>query len=1829
MSDSADAGLQVADSTPIDPSVSGSVLDLNVPASFFENPDLVYPVIVDPAVSLDPTFDTYVSSAATSTDFQSSTELLVGTPDSGASKYRSFLTFDSSQWNHQDIISASMKLYETWAWSCTAKQFTVYPAATASGATRWGSQPTTYLTDYQSTVAAAGYNSSCAAKYVTANVTTPVTYLAPTIANRAGFAIRASETDSTGWKRFSSSNASTNKPVLTVTYNHYPNTATQPVVDGLAANGAVNLVGSTKPLLSSSAVDPDGSNVTLTFGVYASASSSYPASVLCQVTVASGAVGSCYPAAALVANQSYVVKVVASDSRVDSLNPSPETVFTISNDLPATPQILCPGYSTNYVSATVPASDVVCTVTTPASATNPVKQVTITLDDSAPVIFAANTDGSSSNQVILKAGSYQHNLNVVATSVTGIQSAPATFVTTFGVKGVITPQSPTTVRDNITISTFALPYSYYQPSTANVQYRVFGSTGSWSQIESGLPLTSRGGVFGLYDHTFNLAAAAGIVSMVPTTLQLRVCYDYQPSNFQMCTDDSSMTATVLPVFSFGGPQAAAGPGHVSLHTGDFGLNETDFTQSLGGDSVSVGRSFSNKNTGDSIFGPGWASSIGGDSTSVSGFNLEPVDALNSLVYVTNPTGDLLTFKKTSSGTFDPFDYSAKASNLILQKTGNNFVVSEPDGSQTTFGQQAGAWVVTAARSGTNGKQVVTSYNTDGTINHIGYQAATTTCNNPSTDVQGVYFNYTTINQQTRLASVSYTGCNTATHAWVIKTVAQYSYNSQGRLVQEVDPKNSQATSYEYDSNNRITKTVTNGFVPYLFKYDTVGRLVQVQREQYFLFLPANTVNATFVYDTARTSSSTAYPNLSATVTSHWGQTTAPTYAAAVFDNQTPIGFSNNTLETIPVTDTRWRLAKFYFTNSTGTTTNTATYGKTHWLYTANMIPVNVQAEKQISYASYDSQGIENVLNRFNLEGNDNFDETQHATIQKYATSINNIDVPDGVYLTDVWSPIHTATLTDGSTAQVRNHVVTTYDEGAPTAKVYGLPTTQSVYSAQGNTQTLLTKTVTNYNPIDAASSTGPTSGWILGQATKVTQFDPAGNLVSQAQTLYNNLGQVTKTVQPGSNGNDGRTELTTYYTSTNQTTHPGCGNHPEWETLVCFTEYPVTPLIPNTYVQSYDWQLNPLVEIEKTATTITRTTTNTYLDDGRLNTQTVQATGLQTFVTTNTYDPTTLQQTGTSQTVDGVTNSQTTSTYDAFGRQTSYTNTLGDTETTTYVPEGQLAAGSVASTTNPAGTTTYTYGGNDPRPVATGMTFQNNGQTPFTYTYQATYDELGKQVDQTGPIGMYQKFGYNDANQITAMTYGQTIAGTSNDWYTWTRNYDIYGRVLKETEPDPATTATTTKQNNYTYDQSGRLTSTTTNSAAGCNLNSYTYDTAGNRLSKTTGVCGAGTTTNHTYNSFSQLTSTGYQYDALGRNTLIPSADTPNGGNAITLAYNTNDQVTQISQAGATTNFSYEAEGRRLTETSGTQITTRHYTDGSDNPTWSTQATTAAPNTVTKTEIYTPSLGTGLNITTTIQAGVATGSMQLHDLRGNTVSTIDLTTNTATGWCSYDEFGNQEGSNPANTANINYTTYGQAERATNATALILMGARVYNPETNQFTSPDPVKGGNENSYTYPNDPVNFQDFAGLMSWWMSLALSVALDLAIDAAVGMTAMAGGVGILILAVKGAIVSFIVSIVEMVVDHDFSVRAWARLSQNFMLALVLPPYISKMFKGLKLDKVLKGFFRWIQGVITSVLDSVCGMVVEQTVAFVQTGPDNSKSLNNKQSSLPIKKELISSRP
>ena len=275
------------------------------------------------------------------------------------------------------------------------------------------------------------------------------------------------------------------------------------------------------------------------------------------------------------------------------------------------------------------------------------------------------------------------------------------------------------------------------------------------------------------------------------------------------------------------------------------------------------------------------------------------------------------------------------------------------------------------------------------------------------------------------------------------------------------------------------------------------------------------------------------------------------------------------------------------------------------------------------------------------------------------------------------------------------------------------------------------------------------------------------------------------------------------------------------------------------------------------------------------------------------------------------------------------------------------------------------------------------------------------------------------------------------------------------------------------------------------------------------------------------------------------TVDAPANNAGISLSYSLVDQVTGITQNGSTSSFTYDALGRRVNETVGTLTTVRHYSDSSDNPEWTTQQSGANLT----TEIYTGSLGAGLAVTTTFKGTVRTSSMQLTDIRGHTVTTLDLDSNSVGGWSVYDSFGNPQTSQ-TNTNLINYSSYGQQERATNTTGLILMGARVYNPETNQFTSKDPMKGGNENSYTYPNDPINAFDFLGLNGWF---DLGV---LVVGALVTSAICAGtfGVGCLVGAIAvGAVGGFMKAGVKISEEKIPRSKIWSTLGEGILTGAI----------------------------------------------------------------------------
>jgi RHS repeat-associated protein len=309
-------------------------------------------------------------------------------------------------------------------------------------------------------------------------------------------------------------------------------------------------------------------------------------------------------------------------------------------------------------------------------------------------------------------------------------------------------------------------------------------------------------------------------------------------------------------------------------------------------------------------------------------------------------------------------------------------------------------------------------------------------------------------------------------------------------------------------------------------------------------------------------------------------------------------------------------------------------------------------------------------------------------------------------------------------------------------------------------------------------------------------------------------------------------------------------------------------------------------------------------------------------------------------------------------------------------------------------------------------------------------------------------------------------------------------------------------------DRSGNLTGGVFQ-ATTCQTRAYAFDPNGNRTGQTTrtnptaGACptSGGSTLTRAYDGFDRPTTGGngqgaYVYDPLGRQTTIPASDAPNPtGGIITLGYYDSDAAATITQGSTTQSFTLDGAGRRATQTTKTNGTLtatleRHYTDTSDNPTWSLDTRTGQAAVHTR---YLETLGGDLGITIT---NGAQAELALATPRGDTATTITIpTTGDATGintWTSYTEYGQPKqptDTTPGGTTGIGYNWLGTKQRATLEIGLTLMGARLYNQTTALFTSIDPVHQGGDTTYAYPNDPINKTDLEG--KFWTKVWKKVA------------------------------------------------------------------------------------------------------------------------------------------
>ena len=293
---------------------------------------------------------------------------------------------------------------------------------------------------------------------------------------------------------------------------------------------------------------------------------------------------------------------------------------------------------------------------------------------------------------------------------------------------------------------------------------------------------------------------------------------------------------------------------------------------------------------------------------------------------------------------------------------------------------------------------------------------------------------------------------------------------------------------------------------------------------------------------------------------------------------------------------------------------------------------------------------------------------------------------------------------------------------------------------------------------------------------------------------------------------------------------------------------------------------------------------------------------------------------------------------DAMGQKTSYTydernnliqttDALNQTTDITYD-----YAGNIKKVTDENGADiTFTYDRNQNLLSET----DENGHTK-SYLYDV-YGRIAKEKDAKGNETAYT---YDETGNLT----GETDALSNQTFYT----YDPYGNVVRKTDALSGETSYTYGKEgellqvtdadknsiSYTYDKNGNLVKET--DALG-NIRTYTYDGAGNRVKE----CDAlGNETEYIYDSVNRLTETvqpdgtsiklaydnedhvtglwdgkggktAYQYDALGR--IIKTTD-PEGG-SISTAYDALSRVVAEKKDDSLYQYAYDGAGNRISET--------------------------------------------------------------------------------------------------------------------------------------------------------------------------------------------------------------------------------------------------------------------------------------------------------------------------
>jgi len=634
------------------------------------------------------------------------------------------------------------------------------------------------------------------------------------------------------------------------------------------------------------------------------------------------------------------------------------------------------------------------------------------------------------------------------------------------------------------------------------------------------------------------------------------------------------SATVDP--NIGGTRdatTAVGPGTVNLLTGNVTVNRTDVSIPGFGSALEFSRTHSSRDAGSAsdtgVLGRGWKPGItveaaGGAQwqkvTEVVASVEEKEEGFDDYVLLADLEGYEYAFEFSGGNYISP--PGAQGWKLIRQDA-SHFALTDPGGNRTIFDNSSSgnAYLPTSVSqvgSGANSTRMV--YQPIGGKRRLSMiiapSAPGVTCTEggptaPPTALgcRTLVFSYQPAttwgapsNLGDRLSAIAYHGPASASTmgSW---EVAKYSYDTQGRLVSQWDPRISPNLKETYTYEGGQIRTITPpGEKPWTLEYEppqgefpNARRLLNVKRES--LLSSPSIAQTTIVYGVPISGAGAAY-EMSGAAVAQWGQQDIPTDATAIFPpDQIPA-----------IPPTSYSRATVHYMDAEGQSVNTATSSGAG------------TTAPSITTAETDEHG--NVTRELSAQNRLRALAAPEPVSRSHELETKRKFSPEGIVLAQEWGPLHEVRLESGSLVQARLHSVYDYDMGAPPTPppgepYYHLPTRVTVGA---NIPELPGQPG---QPIDADQRVTETKyDWTLRKPTD-TIVDPQG-LNLRTHIEYDPVsGLPTERRLPANpNGGDARTTKTLYYTAGAHPSDSSCGGKPAWANLPC----KVTPAAQSTPV---------------------------------------------------------------------------------------------------------------------------------------------------------------------------------------------------------------------------------------------------------------------------------------------------------------------------------------------------------------------------------------------------------------------------------------------------------------------------------------------------------------------------------------------------------------------------------------------------------------------------------------------------------------------------------------